>query len=125
MQLRICQQNINKSLVAQTDLLHRLDPNTYNIAALQEPYLDHNNNTHANPHWYTIYPMEHYIAPEKTISIIFLNKCIATDSWTQVDFASSDVSAVQVQMAAGKLLIINTYNHCTNANAIDCVLCIM
>ena len=80
---------------------------------------------HANPHWYTIYPMEHYIAPEKTRSIIFLNKHIATDLWTQVDFASLYVSTVQVQMAAGKLLIINTYNHCTNTNAIDCVLSVM
>jgi len=52
-------------------------------------------------------------------SIIFVNKRIATDLWTQVDFASSDVSVVQVQTAAGKLLIINTYNHCTNTNTID------
>jgi len=76
-------------------------------------------------HWYTIYPKEHYIAPEKMRSIIFVNKRIATDLWTQVDFASSDVSVVQVQTAVGKLLIINTYNHCTNTNTINCMLCIM
>src|SRR5882724_6057656 len=76
-------------------------------------------------HWYTIYPKEHYIAPEKTRYIIFVNKLIATDSWTQVDFASLDISAVQVQMEVRKLLIINMYNHCTNANAINHMLHVM
>ena len=91
MQLQICQQDVNKSLVAQIDVLHRLNPNTYDIVALQELHLDHNHNMHAGPHWYTIYPKEHYIALEKMRSIVFVNKHIATDLWTQVDFASSDV----------------------------------
>ena len=50
---------------------------------------------------------------------------MATDSWTRVDFASLDMSAVQVQMAVRKLLIIITYNHCTNANAINRLLHVM
>ena len=64
--LQIQQQKVNKSSVVQGDFLHQLDPRLFNIEAIQEPYLDHNHNTHASPHWYTVYPKEHYVQPEKT-----------------------------------------------------------
>ena len=93
-QLQICQQNVNKSLVTQGDLLHQLNPKAFDIVAIQEPYLYHNHNMCVNLHWYTLYPKEHYVEPEKTRSIIFINKWITTDSWIQVDFGLSDVTAV-------------------------------
>jgi len=93
--------------------------------AIQEPYLDCNHNTCANPHWYTLYPKEHYVEPEKTTSIIFINKWITTDSWIQVDFSSSDVTAVQVQTAVGVVLIINTYNQIVHTNTINWILQVM
>ena len=64
-QLWIRQQNVNKSLVAQGDLLHQLDPKEFEIVAIQEPYLDCNHNMRANLHWYTLHPKEHYVEPEK------------------------------------------------------------
>jgi len=73
-QIWIQQQNVNKSLVAQGDLLHWLNPKIYDIAAIKEPYLDHNHNTCANPYWYTMYPKEHYVNPEKTRSILLVNR---------------------------------------------------
>src|SRR5882724_13134698 len=118
-QLQLCQQNTNKLLVAQSKFLHQLDPNAYDIVALQEPYLDHNHNMCANPYWYTVYPKEHYMTPEKTRSTIFINKQIATDLWFQVYFSSSDITAVQVQTVAGRVLIINIYNNITHAGSID------
>jgi len=48
--LLICQQNVNKSLVAQGDLLNQLNPDNCNIAAIQEPYLDANHNSRAMHH---------------------------------------------------------------------------
>jgi len=99
--------------VAQGDFLHQLDPNTYDIVALQELYLDHNHNMHVNPYWYMVYPKEHYTTPEKMRSIIFINKRIATHSWLQVNFSSSDITAAQAQTAAGRVLIINIYNDIT------------
>ena len=80
--ISICQQNVNKSLIAQEDLLHRLKLKKYNVAAIQEPYLHHHHNSHASLHWYTVYPKEHYIDPDKTWTIILVNKKISTDSWT-------------------------------------------
>jgi len=32
------------------------------------------------------------------------------DTWSQVDLGSSDITAVQLHMVRGKLLIINMYN---------------
>src|SRR5882672_2895024 len=116
--IRIRQQNTNKSLVAQIDMLHRLDPKLFDIAAIQEPYLDFNHNTHANHHWYTIYPREHFVEPKKTGSVMLIGKHMPTDSWSQVDFSSSDITAVQVQMRRGPTLIINMYNDNKNSDSI-------
>jgi len=59
--LTIHQQNINRSLIAQSNFLHQLDPDVYDFAAIQEPYLDSNHNSCVTHHWYTVYPKEHYV----------------------------------------------------------------
>src|SRR5882672_434169 len=108
--LSIRQQNMNRSLVAQSDFLHQLDPNIYDMGAIQEPYLDCLHNSRATPHWFTVYPKEHYSRPEKTRVLLLVNKRIATDAWSQVDFGSSDVTAIQLSMDRSKILIANIYN---------------
>ena len=108
--LNIQQQNTNKSLVAQSDFLHHLDPNIYDIGVIQELYLDQCHNSRANHNWYTIYPKEHYTNPASTRLLILINKQLATDTWLQVDPRSSDITAVQLHTVRGKLLIINMYN---------------
>src|SRR5882724_13713797 len=123
--LWIWQQNINKSLVAQSDILHQVDPSIYDIAAKQAPYLDHNHNTRAKPHWYTVYPKEYYTVPDKTRSIMLVNKHMATDSWAQVNFSTSGMTVIQIHMAAGNVIIINTYNDITHADSVSCVLQMM
>src|SRR5882672_9850614 len=102
---RIRQQNTNKSLIAQTDMLHRADPKLFDIIAIQEPYLDHFHNTRASQHWYMVYPREHFVNPGKTRSVILMNKALAADAWTQVKLESSDVTAIRVQMARGMVLV--------------------
>jgi hypothetical protein len=49
--LRIWQQNINRSLLGQQDLLNMLGNNDYDICAIQEPYLDYMHKTRANALW--------------------------------------------------------------------------
>src|SRR6266850_74024 len=89
--LRIRQQNMNKSLIAQADMLHRLDPQKFDIIAIQEPYLDQFHNTCANQHWYTVYLREHYVEPRGTRSVILMSRRILADAWTQVEISSSDI----------------------------------
>ena len=108
--LLIHQQNVNKSLVAQCNLLNQLNPNDYNIAAIQEPYLFTNHNSCATHHWYMLYPKECYITLDCTRSIILVNRWIATDAWVQVDLGSSDITAVSVNTGRGRVLLINLYN---------------
>ena len=55
-QLRIWQQNLNKSITAQYDLLHHALPTNYDISALQEPYVGTLKNTRATQHWRVHYP---------------------------------------------------------------------
>jgi hypothetical protein len=54
--LRIWQQNLNRSLEGQLDLLQSLKDNDYDIVALQEPHIDFLGRTRANPHWTVVYP---------------------------------------------------------------------
>src|SRR5882672_4716432 len=91
---RIRQQNTNKSLIVQTDMLHRADPKLFDIIAIQEPFLDHFHNTCTSQHWYTVYPREDFVNPGKTRSVILMNKALAEDAWTQVELRSSDVMAI-------------------------------
>jgi len=116
--IKIRQQNLNRSLTTQCDLLHQLNPNEYNIATIQEPYLIFNHNSRATHNWYTVYLMKHYIQPNKTRSLLLINKRIPADSWSQVYFASSDVTAIQVQTPVGPFLLINTYNNTMNSDGI-------
>src|SRR5882672_8830288 len=119
--LRIRQQNANKSLIAQSDLLHRTDPKLFDIVSIQEPYLDHFHNTCATQNWHTVYPQEHSIDPSKTRSVILINKMIVVDAWTQVELGSSDITAVQIQTQLGAVLMINTYNDNANTNSMRVV----
>ena len=47
--IRIWQQNVNKSLDIQLDLLHSASPDDYDLLVIQEPYLDHLHNTRVTP----------------------------------------------------------------------------
>ena len=72
--------------------------------------MDHLHNLHATPHWFTVYPKEHYTNAGKTQLLLLVNRHIATDTWSQEDFGSSNMTAVQVCTAAGKILIVNMYS---------------
>ena len=56
MTMSIWQQNLNKSDVAQQDLINSIDLNMYDILVLQELYIDFLGNTCANQRWYPLLP---------------------------------------------------------------------
>ena len=55
--IQVHQQNVNKLLISQLDLLVSLRRNTYDICTIQEPYIDFNGKSQANWQWITVYPM--------------------------------------------------------------------
>jgi len=95
-------------------MLHILDPDEYDIAAIQEPYLNHTHKSRASPNWYTLYPKEHYTKPKRTRSLLLINRRIPTNNWAQINFALSDVTAIQMQTPSGQVILINMYNNGKN-----------
>ena len=80
--IRIWQQNLNKSTMAQQHFLHNLNPNTFNIAVIQELATNCVNLMTANSKWNVIYPTPHNKTNAKcTWSVLFVNKSILKDGW--------------------------------------------
>ena len=98
-------------------MLHRIVPKRLDVITIQEPYLDHFHNTHANQHWYTVYPREHFLELGKMRSTILMNKSMAADVWTQIELSSSDITAVQIQTRRGSVLVVYMYNDNANSDS--------
>lgn len=106
--LRIWQQNINKSLDGQNDLLHRVS--THDMVLIQEPYIDFLGNTRATPGWTVVYPTGHKDRTEKTRSVILVNSKLHTATWKQVGVAHPDITAIALTGPFGTIRIFNIYN---------------
>jgi len=114
--LSIWQQNVNKSPLCQHNLIsNNLLANLgTDLIALQEPTINPFNLTIASRDWTSIYPSVHGSMPNRTRAITLIQLNISLDSWTQLDFPSSDVTIIQLKGTWGKITIFNTYNDCNN-----------
>jgi exonuclease III len=111
-QLTIWQQNINKSPSCQHDLIssNHLADKEIDLIVLQEPAINAITNlTIATKDWLPIYPTTHGNTTNRTRSITLIRANLNTDSWTQIDFQSSDITIVQLIGAWGKITIFNIY----------------
>ena len=119
------QQNTNKSLTAQLDVLMSLRRNIYDVCAIQEPYIDFRGKSRANNHWHILYPTTHDTAPHTTRSILLINANILTNNWLQLNIPHPDISAIEVSTLKEKIQIFNIYNDCHNNSAINAVVTYM
>src|ERR1700679_1737244 len=78
---QIRQQNVNKSLISQLDLLESLKRDEYDLCTIQEPYIDFNAKPRANRYWTAIYPSTHQEHPDSTRSVTLINTNLLTDTW--------------------------------------------
>jgi exonuclease III len=110
--LKIWQQNVNKSPVCQHDLISNknLIDKGITVTALQEPAINAFNLTVASKEWTTIYPSTHNAHPEETRTVTLIRASLASDSWVQLDFPSGDVTVTQIKGPWGKVTILNIYN---------------
>ena len=118
--LRIWQQNVNKLFDAQSDLLVSLG-RTFDICALQEPYMDFKGMTQVGSTWIPLYPKNHKKNPKETRSIMLINRQLSPDAWTPISIDSLDVTAVQLQGDFGTIHIINIYNNCKHNDSFTVV----
>jgi len=99
-------------------MLQLLDPDEYDIAAIQELHLNHIHNSCASHNWFTLYLKEHYTIPNNTRSIMLINKRIPTNKWSQIDLASSNMTAIHMQTPSGPEILINMYNDMRNSEGV-------
>jgi hypothetical protein len=93
--LHIWQQNINRSLNDQSNLLASLKTE-YDICLIQEPYINFKRKMQANAHWSIIYLETHPANPKATCSLILINTQLKYNSWTHIPFKLPDITAVQL-----------------------------
>ena len=108
-QLRIWQQNVNRSLIAQQDLLHSADPRDYDILAIQEPHIDHLSNTRASPRWSVVYPDHHLDSDQRTRSVILVSTAISSNAWQPISVPSQDVTAITLTSRGQRYHLLNLY----------------
>ena len=119
--LRIWQQNVNKSLLSQLHLLNTARPNDWDLIILQEPWMG-SLGTRNSHHWRVLYPKSFYSDNTKSPrSIILINTNIPTNSYEQIHFNSPDVTGTKITQGSSKILVINVYNDCKNNDSIDAV----
>ena len=120
-QLRIWQQNLNKSLISQLHLINSARPVDWDILIQQEPWMGHLG-TRSSHNWRVLYPKAFFTDNTKTPhSLIFINSNISTNTYEQLHFESPDVTGIKISQGNVKILIINIYNNCKNNDSIDAV----
>ena len=112
--IKIWQQNVNKSHTCQHNLLsnNHLIREEVNIIALQEPAMDSQGYTLAARDWIPIYPSTHRKTEKTSRAVTFIRADLSSDTWKQLDFPSADVTAIQLKGDWGLLTIVNVYNDC-------------
>jgi len=116
--LRFWQQNVNKSLISQLDLLNQVDPKAFDLVFIQEPHIDFLNLTRANPNWTVVYPSQHHSSPNTTRSVTLVSTRISKNKWKQVHVQSADVTAVELTGDFGSVSFYNVYNACENSDTL-------
>lgn len=120
--LRIWQQNLNTSLIAQSSLLNSPEAAKWDIITIQEPHINFLRNTTANHHWHVIYPTQHYTHPQqRTHAITLISTRLDTNLWKQIPFPSSDVSIIQLIGPFGSCSIFNIYNDCNSQSTLTAI----
>ncbi|KAF8443287.1 hypothetical protein L210DRAFT_3396918, partial [Boletus edulis BED1] len=91
-------------------MLRNLDPESFDLALLQEPVINSVNLTTTNPRWNVLYPSCHNNdkAP-RTRAIILINKSLSKDGWRIIPTDCPDITAIELKGDAGRIQIFNIY----------------
>lgn len=108
--LRIWQQNLNKSNVAQQDLLGKIFTTNHDIIALQEQYVDFKHLTRSTSHWRVLYPMlQDPDTAGRARSAMLISKKLSMNMWSPVTIPHPDVTAVTIKTEHASVHIFNLY----------------
>ena len=94
--LRVWQQNLNKSRVAQEDLINSDVHKNYDAMLLQEPFIDAFGNTKSTRNWRVVYPLSWLLDPAPPRAVILVSATLDTNSWAQVHITGTwDLVAIR------------------------------
>ena len=96
-----------------------LKRNSYNICAIQEPYIDPNSLSRANHQWFTIYPSTHLTEPSISRLILLINTNLITNNWKHILILHPDITTIALSTPQGIIWIFNIYNNCKNNNTLQ------
>jgi len=98
-------------------MLKNLDPEEFDLACIQEPYLNPVNLANASNlrrYWDILYPSDHHADPNRTQTIMLVNRKLSKNAWHMVQIKSPNVMAIEFNGEFGKVRIYNVYNPCDN-----------
>ncbi|KAG1816802.1 uncharacterized protein BJ212DRAFT_1237052, partial [Suillus subaureus] len=110
---KIWQQNLRKSSSTWEHMLQNLNPNTYDLACIQEPFLNPvglANASNLRQLWDVIYPSNHHTNLERSQSILLVNKKLSKNNWHIIPLNSPNITAIELHRDFGKVCIYNIYN---------------
>jgi len=116
--LHFWQQNVNKSLISQLDLLNQVNPKAFNLVFIQETHINFLNLTRANPNWTVVYPSQHHSSPNTTQSVTLVSTSVSKNKWKQVHVQSTDITAIELTGDFGSVSFYNVYNACENSDTL-------
>jgi endonuclease/exonuclease/phosphatase family metal-dependent hydrolase len=112
---KIWQQNLRKSSNAWEHLLKNLNPDNFDMACIQEPFLNPVNLANASSlrrYWDVVYPTGHHTNQNRTQVIMLINKKISKNKWHAIPIQSTNVMAIELSGDFGKVRFYNIYNPC-------------
>ncbi|KAJ6450597.1 hypothetical protein C8R45DRAFT_753020, partial [Mycena sanguinolenta] len=108
--MRIWQQNLDRGLENQHELINVLRNEGCLFVVLQEPYVGPGAWTRVDAQWRVVYPTPHGKGEARTRAVTLVNVSLPTDSWSQMQIDSSDMVAIEFRGDFGTLRIVNIYN---------------
>ncbi|KAJ7114564.1 Endonuclease/exonuclease/phosphatase [Mycena crocata] len=108
--MNVWQQNLDRGLDNQHELLQMMERDTYHFAALQEPWIGKGGETRANPHWTVVYPTACGVPGTRARAVTLVSASLPTDVWSQMPVSSPDIIAVEYRDTFGTMRVVNIYN---------------
>lgn len=102
-------------------MLQILNPESYDLACIQEPYLNVvglANASNLKRFWDVIYPTNHHSNPECSQTILLVNKKLSKNNWHIIPLDSPNITAIEIHGDFRKVHIYNIYNACDHSRTI-------
>lgn len=103
-------------------MLRNLNPEKYDLECIQEPFLNAvglANASNLRRFWDVIYPTNHHSNPERSQTILLVNKKLSKNNWHIIPLDTPNITAIEIHGHFGKVRIYNIYNACDHSRTLQ------